>query len=160
MPRLRPCTTARLLSRGRALVDHRGLAEVELASGLRTSTVRCAQWEGRLVVLAPHPTPLTTRLGDGLDEAGVIRFRSAVAATDSGDSWLAVDLLGWVSCVPASARRAAALEFSERHPTADLLDLDRCWSLLTVDVAEATVRDGLREAVLDADSAAAWLAAA
>ena len=103
MPRLRPCTTARLLSRGRALVDHRGLAEVELASGLRTSTVRCAQWEGRLVVLAPHPTPLTTRLGDGLDEAGVIRFRSTVAANDAGDGWLAVDLLGWVSCVPTAS---------------------------------------------------------
>ena len=157
-PRYRP--TSQLLRHGRRLIDQHGLAMVELTCGVRSSALRCAWSGGRLVLLAPAPTELTRRLGEALDEVGVVRIQSGRFAAGSSQDWLRVDLVGWVSRVPQHVQRAAAMEFGNRHPTTDLLDLGVGWTLLTVDVAEATVRDGVRQAVLDADSAGAWLASA
>ncbi|WP_041938803.1 MULTISPECIES: hypothetical protein [Frankia] len=106
----------------------------------------------RVLLLAP--TPFAAGLGGG-DLA--TRLNLCGSATEGG-RWVSVAFGGWVSPLPAQAWPVAAVGFSLRHPTADLLDLGAGWSLLQMEVAEAVVRTA-RACVLLATAAAVGLLA-
>lgn len=118
------------------------LAEAAFASASHAATEPdlFAQFDAavprdRLVLLAPLAVG---RLLEAEDQA--CRFQICGPVTSNGSEWVSVALAGWVAPVPGGAVAELALEFTERHPTPDLLDLGSVWMLLELDLAEATVR--------------------
>ncbi len=107
----------------------------------------------RMLLLAPT----SFAAGIGGDDLAT-RLNLCGSAPGCG-CWVSVAFGGWVSPLPAAAWPAAAVGFSARHPTADLLDLGAGWSLLQMEIAEAVVRTA-RACVLLGTAAAVLLAGA
>ncbi len=72
--------------------------------------------------------------------------------------WVSVAFGGWICPLPPDAWPAAAIRFSERHPTADLLDLGSDWLMLQMEIAEAVVRTAQSCVLLGAAAAVGLVA--
>ncbi|MCM3921784.1 hypothetical protein ND748_08930 [Frankia sp. AiPs1] len=108
----------------------------------------------RVLLLAP------TSFASGLRGGDLAARLNLCGSAPGCGCWVSVAFGGWVCPLPADAWPAAAVGFSVRHPTADLLDLGAAWSLLQMEIAEAVVRSAHACLLLGTAAAVGLLASA
>jgi hypothetical protein len=108
----------------------------------------------RVLLLAP------TLFANGLGGGDLATRLNLCGAAPGCGEWVSVAFGGWVCPLPTDAWPAAAVGFSMRHPTADLLDLGAAWSLLQMEIAEAAVRTAHACVLLGTMAAVGLLASA
>ncbi|WP_232291661.1 hypothetical protein [Frankia sp. QA3] len=108
----------------------------------------------RVLLLAP------TLFAESLGEQDLVTRLNLCGSAPGCGRWVSVAFGGWVSSLSADAWPAAAVRFSERHPTADLLDLGAGWLLLQMEIAEAVVRTDRACVLLNTEEAGGLLVGA
>ncbi|MFA1538557.1 DUF2470 domain-containing protein [Actinomadura monticuli] len=110
--------------------------------------------DGRPLLLVPAGAPAVARLSAEPDDLPATLRVSDVAPVTFADrvrgrAWLH----GWLTEVPDTELRAAALRLSHVHPRPELLDLragkDREWTVLALEVAQVEIDDAWGSAALE-----------
>ncbi|GAA1539891.1 DUF2470 domain-containing protein [Actinomadura kijaniata] len=151
-------TTGRPTAAERARTLAYGVADgVLVAPGVPYAPVSAhiTDENGRPLLLMPAGSPVVAALAGEPDLPATLRLSDVapVALPDRvrGRAWLH----GWLTEVPESERRAAALRLSRLHPRSELLDLGEEWTLLALEVAEVEIEDPWGTATLEPEEYAA-----
>ncbi|MFG2003739.1 DUF2470 domain-containing protein [Spirillospora sp. NPDC048911] len=114
-------------------------------------TAHVTEENGRPLLLIPANSPVAVALRGEPDLPATLRISDVapVALPDRvrGRAWLH----GWLTEIPESDRRDAALRLSRLHPRPELLDVtcDKEWTVLALEIAEVEIDDPWGSATLE-----------